>query len=165
MSYISDCKTAYFDPNTTVNMNYNYSTYGSAEEAMKAGNCTTNDTYYRNKFTDYARYGSCANAATVETSGGFVSDGVDVWMEGSTRRNAQGMGRVPCSPDCETPAEACAQGETWPLLINKIYGTNYQPVTTTEGFQLFENKSNTTIIVVIVVLIIMSIGLYFALRK
>jgi hypothetical protein len=163
-SYVSDDGVnVYVDESGDSGMNSNYTPYSTAEQAL--ANYVTNNSYYVNDFTDYAAYGSCPQDSSVEDGAGYVSDGHSVWMEGTAAQNQEGnTTATSCNPDCLSPSQACAQGATWPLLLNRIYGTNYQLVSSNEGFQLFEKKSYN-ILAVIVLLILVCIVLYFVLRK
>ena len=162
-SYVSDCQNVYVDQSGDSGMNNNYTTYSSASDAMSA--CLTNNNYYSNNFTDYGPYGSCSNATTSDNDGsGYVSDGVNVWIEGTAQQNQEGGSGGVCEPDCLSSEQACKQGETWPLLLNNLYGTDYQ-LYSNEGFKLFDKPSVNIALVIFILLIVAVLIYYFVLRK
>jgi len=120
---VSDCQNVYVDQSGDSGMNNNYTTHRSTIDAM-------------NNFTDYGPYESCSNATTSDNDGsGYVSDGVNVWIEGTAQQNQDGGS-----------------------------GTDYQ-LYSNEGFKLFDKPSVNIALVIFILLIVAVLIYYFVLRK
>lgn len=162
-SYVSDCQNVYVDEIGDSGVTPYYTTYSTPDDARE--HCLANNDYYVNSFSDYAIYKQCSSASSGDNDGaGYVSDGINVWVQGTADQNQEEGDGGTCDPDCLSSAQACKQGQTWPLLLNNIYGTDYK-IYTEENFKLFEKPVLNIALVIVILMIIAALIYYFVMRK
>jgi len=164
-SYVSDCKNIFIASGGDSGVNNNYNPYSTANDACN--NCLTNDNYYVNSFSNYGSGGSCGSAPSNQDGAGYVSDGVNWWMEGTAQQNTEnGTNAGSGNPDYFSAQSACNNGKTWPLLLGSGLYTLYGPCTN-EGFQVVQTKksSNKMYIILIILFVLIAIGCFVYYRN
>ena len=164
-SYVSDCTNTYVAPNGDLGINYSYTPYSSPEDA--SSNCLTNNDYYTKYPSSYGTGGPCLGAPSDVDGSGYVSDGVNYWVDGTASYDQEGAtNTTPGNPDWGSAAQACQMGESWPIALTGTAPPIYQIYqSSTEGFKLFEKSSMNIVLIIFILIVISALVYYFAVRK